>query len=187
MWIGTMLAIPNEVLPHATAVYEAHSNIKKVTYRVLCVIMDSIKHSSVWYWSTPLCLCYWDNFFHQMVYTMTLFASGLALHYVHACMFDYRWRIPHILCETASSGNMPHFGPTLRISRSVPAMASKRANNRSKMLYVWYWRLSNILLQTESLDMTLPQWKTSITVWCTKICTWWGFTTQQMDNVRTFL
>ena len=93
MWIGTMLATFNEVLAHATAVYETHSNIKKIAYGVLCVVMATglggFQSNIVQFGidQLPYASAIEITSFIRW-YTLTLFASGLTLHYVSDCIVE---------------------------------------------------------------------------------------------------
>ena len=93
MWISIMLATFNEVLAHVVTTYEASSRVMTAIYGVLCVIMaiglggfqsnivqlgiDQLAYASATEISSFIT---W--------YTLTLFASGLTLHYISDCVVE---------------------------------------------------------------------------------------------------
>ena len=93
MWIGTMLATFNEVLAHVTTVYQARSDVKIAIYEVLCVIMaigfGGFQSNIVQFGidQLPYASAVEITSFIRW-YTLTLFASGLTLHYVSDCIVE---------------------------------------------------------------------------------------------------
>ena len=119
MWISSMLATLNEVLSDMSTMYGTLSSVKIWVFRALCIIMaialggfqsnivqlgiDQLTDASA---TEITSFITW--------YSLTLFTSGLSLHYISDCIASEYNMLYN--CSTVS-----HCGPLLRLSFSTLA------------------------------------------------------------------